>query len=217
MVVEKNKSTVGFISAVYGSLVEIKGLENNVRLNDLIKITNHDFLCEVIQIYSNRIIAQCFESTNSIKLKEKVVSLHQPLSMELAPGLLANVFDGIQRPLDITFESFQEGRLNRGLEFPSLSRKKKWHFIPTRKVNDFVHSGDEIGIVQETSLIEHKIMLPPNNSGILSFITDEGDYTIIDEIYTLKNDKDEKPYCMLQKWPVTKRKPFCEKEQPTEP
>ncbi|NVM45153.1 MAG: V-type ATP synthase subunit A [Candidatus Lokiarchaeota archaeon] len=217
MVVEKNKSTVGFISAVYGSLVEIKGLEDHVRLDDLIKITKHDFLCEVIQIYSDRIIAQCFESTNSIKLKEKVVSLYQPLSMELAPGLLANVFDGIQRPLDITFEYFQEGKLNRGLEFPPLSRKKKWHFIPTRKVNDFVLSGDEIGIVQETSLIEHKIMVPPSKSGILSFITDEGDYTIIDEIYTLKNDSDEKSYCMLQKWPVTKRKPFCEKEQPNEP
>lgn len=217
MVVEKKKSVEGFISAVYGSLVEIKGLEDDVRLHHLIKITHHDFLCEVIQIYSDRIIAQCFESTNSIKLKEKVVSLHQALSMELAPGLLANVFDGIQRPLDLTFEHFQEGRLNRGLEFASLSRKKKWHFIPSRKVNDFVLSGDEIGIVQETSLIEHKIMVPPSNSGILSFITNEGNYTITEEIYRLKNENDEKSYCMLQKWPVTKRKPFFEKEQPNEP
>ncbi|MFX0073732.1 MAG: V-type ATP synthase subunit A [Candidatus Hermodarchaeota archaeon] len=217
MVVKKKSSAVGFISAVYGSLVEIKGLENNVRLDDLIKISNHDLLCEVIQIYSDRIIAQCFENTNSIKLKEKVVTLHQPLSMELAPGLLANVFDGIQRPLDITFEYFQEGRLNRGLEFPSLSRKKKWHFIPTRKINEFVQSGDEIGIVQETALLKHKIMVPPSHSGILSSITEEGDYTIIDEIYTLRNNRNEESYCMLQKWPVTKRKPFCEKEQPTEP
>ena len=217
MVVEKKSSKVGFISAVYGSLVKIKGLENNVRLKDLIKISNHDFLCEVIQIYSDHIIAQSFENTFSIKLNEKVVNLHEPLSMELAPGLLANVFDGIQRPLGITFEYFQEGRLNRGLEFPPLSKTKKWHFVPTRKVNDFIFSGDEIGIVQETSLLKHIIMVPPKNSGILSSIAEEGDYTIIDNIYTLQNDNDEKPYCMLQKWPVTKRKPFCEKKQPDEP
>ena len=161
MVVVINESEEGYISAVNGSLVEIKGLENKVRLNDLIKISNHNFLCQVIQIYSDRIIAQSFESTNSIRLNEKVVSLQEPLSMELAPGLIANVFDGIQRPLDLTFDFFQEGRINKGLEFPSLSRTKKWHFIPTRKKNDIISSGDEIGIVQETLMLDHKIMVPP--------------------------------------------------------
>ncbi|MFX0047043.1 MAG: V-type ATP synthase subunit A [Candidatus Hermodarchaeota archaeon] len=217
MVAIKKESATGFISAVYGSLVEIKGLENNVRLDDLLKISNHNFLCAVIQIYSDRIIAQCFENTDSIRLKEEVITLHQPLSMELAPGLLTNVFDGIQRPLDIAFEYFQEGRLNRGLEFPSLSRTKKWHFIPTRKNNEFVASGDEIGIVQETTLLKHKIMVPPGESGILSYITEEGDYTIIDEIYRIESNNEVKSYCMLQKWPITKRKPFSEKRQPYEP
>lgn len=217
MVAIKKESAAGFISAVYGSLVEIKGLENDVRLHDLIKITDHNFLCAVIQIYSNRIIAQCFENTESIKLKEKVITLHQPLSMELAPGLLSKVFDGIQRPLDITFEYFQEGRLNKGLEFPCLSRKKKWHFIPTRKINEFVASGDQIGFVQETSFLKHIIMVPPGNSGILSYISEEGDYTIIDEIYSLQSNNNVKSYCMLQKWPITKRKPFSEKVEPHEP
>jgi V/A-type H+-transporting ATPase subunit A len=217
MVIAINDSKEGFISAVNGSLVEIKGLENYVRLNDLIKISNHNFLCQVIQIYSDRIIAQSFENTNSIRLNEKVFSLQEPLSMELAPGLLANVFDGIQRPLDLTFDFFQEGRINKGLEFPSLSRTKKWHFIPTRKTNDSVFSGDEIGIVQETSMLNHKIMVPPGKSGVLSFIEEEGEYTIIDDIYNLKKDNKEESFCMLQKWPVTKRKPFSEKEQPSEP
>ena len=217
MTVESKDSQEGFISAVNGSLVEIKGLENNVRLNDLIKISNHNFLCEVIQIYSDRIIAQSFENTNSIKLNEKVINLHEPLSMELGPGLLANVFDGIQRPLDITFDFFQEGRLNKGLEFPSLSRTKKWHFIPSRKEKDTVLSGDEIGTVQETLMLQHRIMVPPGYSGIISYITEEGDYTIVDDIYSLKNGTDEKSFCMLQKWPVTERKPFSEKVQPREP
>jgi V/A-type H+-transporting ATPase subunit A len=217
MVVIINESKEGFISAVNGSLVEIKGLENDVRLNDLIKISNNNFLCQVIQIYSDRIIAQSFENTNSIKLNEKVVSLQEPLSMELAPGLLGNVFDGIQRPLDLTFDFFQEGRLNKGLEFPSLSRTKKWHFIPTKRVNDNVLSGDEIGTVQETSKLTHKIMVPPGKSGVLSFVAEEGEYTIIDDIYSLKNQNKEKQFSMLQKWPVTKRKPFNIKEQPSEP
>jgi len=217
MVVVINESEEGYISAVNGSLVEIKGLENKVRLNDLIKISNHNFLCQVIQIYSDRIIAQSFESTNSVRLNEKVVSLQEPLSMELAPGLLANVFDGIQRPLDLTFDFFQEGRINKGLEFPSLSRTKKWHFIPTRKTNDIVSSGDEIGIVQETLMLVHKIMIPPRKSGLLSFIAEEGEYTIIDDLYRLNKDNEEESFCMLQKWPVTKRKPFSEKEQPHEP
>jgi len=229
MVVAVNESKEGFISAVNGSLVEIKGLEGDVRLNDLIKISRHNFLCQVIQIYSDHIIAQSFENTNSIKLNEKVVNLKEPLSMELAPGLVSNVFDGIQRPLDITFDFFQEGRLNKGLEFPSLSRTKKWHFIPTRKTNDMVFSGDEIGTVQETSMLNHKIMVPPGKSGILCFIAEEGDYTIIDDIYSLgdytiiddiyslKKDSEDKYFCMLQKWPVTERKPFSEKKQPSEP
>ncbi|MBY8987991.1 MAG: V-type ATP synthase subunit A [Candidatus Lokiarchaeota archaeon] len=217
MTVVINESKEGYISAVNGSLVEIKGLENDVRLNDLIKISKHNFLCQVIQIYPNRIIAQSFENTNSIKLNEKVVSLQETLSMELGPGLIANVFDGIQRPLDLTFDFFQEGRLNKGLEFPSLSRTKKWHFIPSRKAKDLVSSGDEIGMVQETSMLNHKIMVPPRKSGVLSFIAEEGEYTIIDDIYSLKNDKKEESFCMLQKWPVTKRKPFSEKEQPSEP
>ena len=217
MVTETNNSNLGFISAVNGSLVEFKGLENQVRLNDLIKICNYNIICQVIQIYSDRVIAQSFESTNSIKLYDKVINLNEPLSMELAPGLLANVFDGIQRPLDLTFTHFKEGRLERGLEFPSLSRTKKWHFIPSRKINDSLSSGDEIGTVQETSFFKHKIMIPPENSGVLSFIVNEGDYTIIDEIYTLRKDNVDKSFCMLQKWPVIKRKPFSEKKQPSEP
>ncbi len=217
MIVESKDSQEGFISAVNGSLVEIKGLESYVRLNDLIKISKHNVLCQVIQIYSDRIIAQSFENTNSIKLNEKVINLHEPLSMELAPGLLANVFDGIQRPLDLTFEFFQEGRLNKGLEFPSLSRTKKWHFIPSRKEKDIVLSGDEIGTVQETLMLKHRIMVPPGYSGSITYLAEEGDYTIVDDIYSLKSDTEEKSFCMLQKWPVTERKPFSEKVPPREP
>jgi V/A-type H+-transporting ATPase subunit A len=207
----------GYISAINGSLIKVKDLENHVHLFDLINIPKYNILGEVIQIYSDHIIAQCFENTIKIQLNEEVICLNEPLSMELAPGLLANVFDGIQRPLGKVFEDCVSGRLERGLKYPSLSRSKRWHFIPTRKINDKVKTGDIIGIIQETSFLEHKIMIPPFIEGKISFITQEGDYTITDEIFRIKKNKIEKSFSMLQKWPITKNRPYMSKEDPREP
>ena len=216
---ESNKEgfNTGYVSAIIGSLIKIKGLENHVRLHDLVKISNYQILGEVIQIYSDHIIAQCFENTIRVKLNEEVVNLKEPLSMELAPGLISNVFDGIQRPLEEVFKNFASGGLERGIKFPPLSRTKKWHFIPLRKIKDKINSGDIIGTVQETQNFEHKIMVPPYHSGTLSFISDEGDYTIIDEIYKLKINSQEKSFSMMQKWPITVNRPYAMKENPNEP
>lgn len=216
--IDDTNPNYGYISAIYGSLIEIKGLERQVRLHDLIKASKHNMLGEVIQIYSNRVIAQCFENTNNLKLNEEVISLLEPLSMELAPGLLGNIFDGIQRPLEISFKNSKSGGfLERGLDIPSLSRTKKWHFTPIKKVNDPVSTGDVIGIVQETLLIKHKIMVPVGVSGILSFIVEEGDYTITEEIYGLKKNSTEQSFSMLQKWPVTGSRPYQRRISPIEP
>ncbi|MCK4479143.1 MAG: V-type ATP synthase subunit A [Candidatus Lokiarchaeota archaeon] len=207
----ETNSQLGYISAITGSLIKIKGLETQIRLHDLIKITKHNILGEVIQIYSDYIVAQCFESTSNLRINEKVVNLNEPLSMELAPGLLGNVFDGIQRPLQKAFGLFKDGGLQRGLELPPLSRSKKWHFIPKNKIENNVNEGDLIGVVQETPMIEHKILVPPNNSGKLSFLADEGEYTIIDEIFKLKKNNKKKSFSMLQKWPITITRPFKER------
>ncbi len=207
----------GFISGIIGSLIKVKGLENHVRLYDLIKIPKYNILGEIIQIFSTHVIAQCFEPLTNITLDEQVVSLDEPLSMELGPGILGNVFDGIQRPLGILFKDFSSGRLERGIKYPSLSRTKKWHFIPLKKTNDEVSQGDIIGTVQETTFLEHKIMLPPFIAGKLSFIAQEGDFNIIDEIYKVKNKNKEQAFSMLQKWPITKSRPYNRKENPNEP
>ena len=124
----------GIISAIKGSIIEVKGIEDQVRLHDLVKISNHNILSEVIQIYPDYVVTQCLENTTNLRLNEKVLSLHEPLSMELGPGLLANVFDGIQRPLEITFKNFEDGKLGSGVEFSPLSRTKKWHFNPIKKL-----------------------------------------------------------------------------------
>lgn len=207
----------GYITEIVGSLVKIKGLENFVHLHDLIKISDFKILGEVIQIYSDYIVAQCFEDTKNLRLYGEVISLNEPLSMELGPGLLSNVFDGIQRPLEKVFQKFTSGGLERGVEIEPLSRIKKWHFIPLRKLHDDVSSGDIIGTVQETLSLEHKIMVPPKASGKISKIAPEGDYTIIEEVYTLSTNGSEKPFSMLQKWPITKSRPFGKKKNPEKP
>lgn len=211
------ESKNGYISAITGSLIKIKGIENNVHLYDLIKISKYNILGEVIQIYTEDVIVQCFENTIKVKLNDEVIGLNETLSMELAPGLLSNVFDGIQRPLEIVFNNASSGELDRGVKFPPLSRSKKWHFTPLRTIDEAVESGDIIGIVQETQFLEHKIMVPPNVTGKLSFITREGDYTIIDEIYRIHIDGEDKSFTMLQKWPITKSRPYKKKENPKEP
>jgi V/A-type H+-transporting ATPase subunit A len=200
-----------------GSLIKIKGLENQIRLHELIKVSRYNILGEVIQIYADHIISQCFENTVNLRIYDEVISLNEPLSMELAPGLLGNIFDGIQRPLQNAFNSFKEGGLQRGLEMHSLSREKKWHFEPKRNLNEIVSGGDIVGTVQETPLIEHKIMVPPYITGKLTYVAHEGDFTIIDEIYKIKANNKEESFSMLQKWPVTKPRPFKERKMPFEP
>ncbi|MFX1388849.1 MAG: V-type ATP synthase subunit A [Promethearchaeota archaeon] len=213
----KNNPEHGYISAIMGSLIKVKGLERKIKLHELIKVINYNLLGEVIQIYADHIVAQCFEDTSNLKINDEVISLNEPLSMELAPGLLGRIFDGIQRPLQNAFAKYEDGGLQRGLEIEALSREKKWHFKPTIKKNQIVSSGDVIGIVQETPLIEHKIIVPPSVTGNLTYVSKEGDYTIIDEIYRVKKESEEKTFPMLQKWPVTKARPFKERKIPNEP
>jgi V/A-type H+-transporting ATPase subunit A len=212
-----NISQYGKISAITGSLIKVKGLERVIKLHDLIKVIKQNILGEVIQIYSDHIVAQCFENTINLRINDEVLNLNEPLSMELAPGLLGHIFDGIQRPLQKAFDEIKEGSLIRGLEIPSLSREKKWHFNPRNITNKDLNGGDVLGTVKETPAIVHKIMVPPNIKGSLIHIAPEGDYTIKDEIYRLKIGTYEKSFAMLQKWPITTPRPFKERLTPKEP
>jgi len=218
MTKSNNVLNIGYISAINGSLIEIKGLEREIRLHDLVRVSKHNILGEVIQIYNDRIVVQCFENTNNIMLYEDVVDLKESLSMELAPGLLGKIFDGIQRPLENIYEQFdQMGFLERGIQILPLSRNKKWHFIPLKKQKEQISEGDIIGFVQETASVKHYILVPPGESGLLSFIRDEGEYSIEEHIYTLNKDGKEKTYDMIQKWPITRKRPFYKKETPKDP
>jgi len=214
----ESKKNTGYIAEIKSSLITIKGLENKIHVNDLIRVVQHNIIGQVIQIYSDRIVAQCFENTYNLRLHEKVESLNHPLSMELGPGLISNIFDGTQRPLKEMFKDFNSsGFVERGVDLTPLSRAKKWHFNPLKKVNEEVSGGDIIGIIPETALIEHRIMIPLEETGILSYIREEGEYTIEDEIYRLKRNNSEKSFNMIQYWPVTKSRPFFKRDVPKEP
>lgn len=214
---ESKNTNKGYISEINGSLITVKGLENEVRLHDLIKVSRQNLVGEIIQIYSDRIKVQCFEDTDNLKLHEEVIYLEEPLSMELGPGLLSNIFDGIQRPLDKIFELEDSGFIKRGIDIPALDRKKKWHFIPTKQVNEEVNPGDVIGKVEETPAITHYIMVPPNVKGRVTYLKKDGDYTVDEDLYKIERNGNEKTYNMIQKWSVTKNRPFAKKLTPDEP
>ncbi|TXT61590.1 MAG: V-type ATP synthase alpha chain [Promethearchaeota archaeon] len=215
---ESNELGQGYISSIKSTVIHVKGLENTVKLRDLIKVTKQNISGEVIQIYEDYVAAQCYENTNNLKLGQEVVATGHPLSMELGPGLLKTVYDGIQRPLERYYEKEKAGFLSRGFEMPSLPRNKKWHFIPKMELGKTVSGGQVIGEVQETSTITHYIMVPPKESGKLTYIADEGDYNVEQTIYKLtQNNNKEKSFNMIQRWPVTLRRPFYKKLNPTQP
>ncbi len=214
----KEEGDIGYITSINGSLIKIKGIEKKARLHDLVKVVQHNIIGEVIQIHVDHIIAQCYEETFNLKLNQQVINLGEPLSMELGPGLLGKIFDGIQRPLEFALmQSGNEGFLKRGLEFPALSRTKLWEFKPVKKINDTVSTGDVIGVVQETDSILHKIMVPPGISGKITHIVKGGQYHIDDEIYRLKIKNEEQSFTMIQKWPITEGRPFIKKLNLNEP
>lgn len=214
---ESKQSNKGYISEVNGSLITVKGLEHKVRLHDLIKVNKQNLIGEVIQIYSDRISVQCFEDTDNLKLNEEVVYMEEPLSMELGPGLLSNIFDGIQRPLDKIFEMEKSGFIKRGIDIPALDREKKWHFTPLKKIDVQVNPGEVIGKVDETQAITHYIMVPPNVKGTLIDIAEEGDYVVNQDLYKIQIGESKRTFNMIQKWSVTRNRPFSRKLTPDEP
>ncbi|MHA1688716.1 MAG: V-type ATP synthase subunit A [Promethearchaeota archaeon] len=218
MTKSKNEGNIGYIISINGSLIKIKGIEKKARLYDLVKVVQHNIMGEVIQIHVDHVIAQCYEETFNLKLNQQVINLGEPLSMELGPGLLGKIFDGIQRPLEFALtQTGNEGFLKRGLEFPALSRTKLWEFKPVKKINDIVSAGDVIGVVKETDSILHKIMVPPGISGKITYVVKEGQYHVDDEIYRLKIKNEVHSFTMIQKWPITEARPYLKKLNLNEP
>ena len=202
---------VGKIIKVSGPLVVAEGMDE-ANIYDVVKVSDSKLIGEIIEMRGDRASIQVYEETTGIGPGEPVYTTGEPLSVELGPGLIESMFDGIQRPLNAIMEKVGDF-LKKGVEVPSLDREKKWAFVPVVKVGDKVSEGDVLGTVKETNIVLHKIMVPHGIEGTVKEIK-EGDFTIVDTICTLEDGKE---LIMLQKWPVRKQRRYQTKINPDEP
>lgn len=205
----------GTIEKVSGPLVTASGL-SGAKIHEICKVSEKGLIGEIIEIKKGLVSIQVYEETAGIGPGEPVESTGAPLSVELAPGLLTEMFDGIQRPLDTFMNQTESDFLERGVTIDPLNRQKKWTFMPQVKVGDNVQAGDILGLVQETTAIEHKVMVPPGVKGTVKEIM-VGNYAITEPICLLETAEGEQRLTMMQKWPVRKPRPTAAKLNPDEP
>ncbi|MCH3915225.1 MAG: V-type ATP synthase subunit A [Acidaminococcaceae bacterium] len=205
----------GTIIKVSGPLIVAEGM-GDVHLYDVVRVSKQHLIGEVIELRGDKASIQVYEETAGLGPGEPVETTGAPLSVELAPGLIESIFDGIQRPLTEIYKIAGD-RITRGIDVPKLDRKKKWEFVPVAKVGDEVIGGDVIGTVQETPAVLHKIMLPPRKSGTVEWIY-SGEATITEPVYKIKDKEGNvTEYPMLQTWPVRVARPYKDKLAPDEP
>jgi len=202
--------TNGKIYRISGPVVIISGL--NTRMYDVVKVGNERLMGEVIGIEGDKSTVQVYEETSGIRPGEPVENTGMPLSVELGPGLLESIYDGIQRPLPV-LKTTMGDFIKRGVFADGLSREKQWDFVPTAKKGDKVKGGDIIGTVQETQNIEHRIMVPPDVSGTVEEIN-KGKFKVDEVVCILSGGK---KLTMMQKWPVRKPRPVGKKLMPNKP
>ncbi|MHA1521430.1 MAG: V-type ATP synthase subunit A [Promethearchaeota archaeon] len=201
--------TSGKISRVAGSLITAKGIPN-AKMFELVRIGESGIFGEIIRISGDTSIIQAYEETEGIKLGEKIIGTGKPLSVDLGPGVMGQIFDGIQRPLTLIAEKSGTW-IQRGIDVPSIDRNKKWHFVPQISKGVNVIGGDIIGEVQETPSIVNRIMIPPKISGVVISICSEGDYTVTETIAEIKTPKGIQEVYLMQTWPVRKARPYKKK------
>ncbi len=205
----------GKIVKVSGPLIVAENMQD-VKMFDVVRVSEQRLIGEVIELRGDRASIQVYEETSMLGPGEEVVSTNAPLSVELGPGLIEGIFDGIQRPLNQLVKKSGE-RIGRGIEVSALNHNKKWNFVPVKKVGDIVSAGDIIGTVRENEVIEHRIMVPYGISGKITSVY-EGEKTV-DDIVAAIEDKEGKTefVTMMQKWPVRKGRPYREKIAPVQP
>ncbi|RXE58863.1 V-type ATP synthase subunit A [Acetivibrio mesophilus] len=205
----------GTIVKVSGPLVIAEGMRD-ANMFDVVRVSEHRLIGEIIEMHGDRASIQVYEETAGLGPGEPVVSTGAPLSVELGPGLIENIFDGIQRPL-VTIREMVGSNITRGIDVTSLDRKKKWKFEPTVKKGAKVAAGDIIGKVQETPIVEHRIMVPHGVQGTIEEITG-GSFTVEEAVAKVRTENKELVEIrMMQKWPVRVGRPYKEKLPPTTP
>ena len=207
----KNK---GKIVKVAGPLIVAEGLED-AKMFDVVRVSSRNLIGEVIEMRGDRASIQVYEETGGLGPGEEVTCTGEPLSVELGPGLLEGIYDGIQRPLRKLMEVSGD-RIGRGIDMPAIDHERKWKFTPVVGKGAQVTGGDIIGIVRENSVAEHRIMVPPGVSGKVKSIK-EGEFTVDETVCTLTGSKGDIKLTMMQKWPVRVGRPYKSKVAPTMP
>ena len=205
----------GKIIKVSGPLVVAEGMDE-ANIYDVCKVGQKGLVGEIIEMRGDKASIQVYEETSGIGPGDPVVTTGEPLSVELGPGLIESMFDGIQRPLDAFMEAAQSNFLTKGVSVPSLNREKKWEFKPTVKIGDKVEPGYVIGTVQETPVVEQRIMVPVGVEGTIKDIK-AGEFTVTDTVAVVETATGDKEVMMMQKWPVRKGRPYKAKINPIEP
>jgi len=208
-------TSTGIIKKVSGPLVVASGMRS-ANMFDVVHVSRFGLIGEIIEMHGDLASIQVYEETSGLGPGEEVVSTGSPLSVELGPGLVSSIFDGIQRPLDAIKRKIGTN-LERGVQVPSLDREKKWLFIPAKQAGDHLAAGDVLGTVQETAVVLHKVLVPQGYDGELLSLK-EGDYTVTDTIGEIrKADGAIAPLTLMQKWPVRRGRPYKEKLPPDVP
>ncbi len=207
-------SSTGTVVKISGPLVVAEGMRD-ANMFDVVRVSKQKLIGEIIEMHGDRASIQVYEETAGLGTGEKVVSTGEPMSVELGPGLIGSIFDGIQRPLD-DIRKICGNSLKRGVEVPSLKREKLWSFTPSVKVGDRVVGGDIIGTVPETDIVLHKILVPNGVEGVVKKIS-AGEFHVDDIVCVLDTDKGERELPMFQNWAVRRGRPYKKKLSPDMP
>ena len=206
--------STGVIKKVAGPLVIAEGMRD-ANMFDVVRVSKQRLIGEIIEMHGDEASIQVYEETSGLGPGEPVESMDVPMSVELGPGLITSIYDGIQRPLDDIMK-ISGNNLKRGVEVPSLKRDLKWEFVPTAKVGDEVEAGDIIGTVQETVLVQQKIMVPYGIKGTIKEIK-AGEFTVEETVAVVSTEDGDKELTLMQKWPVRRGRPYKKKLPPEMP
>ena len=206
--------SIGTIKKVAGPLVIASGMRD-ANMFDVVRVSNQRLIGEIIEMHGDEASVQVYEETSGLGPGEPVESMNVPMSVELGPGLISSIYDGIQRPLDDIMK-LSGNNLKRGVEVPSLKRDLKWNFVPVAKVGDQVEPGDVLGTVQETASVVQKIMVPVGTAGTVKEIK-AGEFTVEEVVAVVATEDGDKELTMMQRWPVRKGRPYQEKLPPEMP
>ncbi|HTX92301.1 MAG TPA: V-type ATP synthase subunit A [Anaerolineales bacterium] len=209
------REQIGTVTWINGPVVRARG-SRHVSMMDLVEVGEDQLVGEVIGLNGDIITVQVYEETSGMHPGAPVYETGLPLSVELGPGLLRSIFDGVQRPLPL-IEAQSGSFIGRGIHLDSLPRKDLWKFTPSLKAGAVVRGGAILGTVPETAALEHRVMVPPNLQGSLTWIAPEGEYTLTDPIARLQTENGEKELSMLQRWPVRRPRPYAARRKMDEP